>query len=61
MSRRLYLVPVNGDVYEVTMESNTILRIVRFIGDSQLRSDVKFDALGEKVREVILEEITKTE
>lgn len=61
MSRRLYLVPINGDVYEVTMESSTILRIVRFIGDSQLRSDVRFDVLGEKVREAILDEITKTE
>lgn len=47
----------NCDLYEVIYNETSIHHIEKFIGESQIRRDISFDELPEKLQSLILTEI----
>ena len=57
MSPSLHSVYIDSDMYEVLFKDNTITRVIKYTGDSQLRREVEFLDLPTRVRDKIVEEI----
>lgn len=49
-----------GDVYEVTLRSVTIIRIVRFLGNSDFPRELSFDDCRQDVQDLILDTVYHT-
>lgn len=48
---------LNSDYYEVALNGTTIIRITRYIGDSQTRQELDFDDLSEEAKDKLLDEL----
>jgi hypothetical protein len=46
------------DLYEVSLRDNVIIRVDKYIGDTQLPREVNFNDLSEVVQNAILDKIT---
>lgn len=57
--KRVITIYLDPDTYEVTIQGNLILRIVRFIGESQITQERCFDSLSDAVKEKLIEAINE--
>lgn len=56
--KSLHLIHHLGDCYEITTSDNTIIKIVKLLGGTQVRSEVNFDDLSERVQNLVIKELS---
>jgi len=54
----LYSIFIDSDLYEISFRNNTITRVIKYCGDSQLRREVLFSELSKHTQDLIITEIT---
>lgn len=57
----IYNIFHEGDLYEVSVRNSIIISVVRFLGDSELRSVIPFDDLSPIIQHKILIELSHAE